>query len=128
MHILLVENSEIDRLIAQALIVTAGHQIDMAHNYEEVMTLVQHRSYDLILMDLHTPGVSGIEIAKTLRRNKKFQSTPIVALTRNAYPEEIKAWGEAGIQQFLSKPLTYNTLEAVIGPIEQAILQQRAQQ
>ena len=111
-RILLVEDNPINALLARALLAREGCSIDHATRGEEAIAAVNVGSYDLILMDMRMPGLSGEETARELR--KLGVTTPIVALTANAFEDDRHACLAAGMNDFLVKPLSPDALRAML--------------
>ncbi len=111
-RILLVEDNPINALLARALLTREGCAVDHARGGEEAIAAVQVGRYDLILMDMRMPGLSGVEAAQRLRASGV--ATPIVALTANAFEEDRRACLVAGMDDFLVKPLSPDALRGVL--------------
>ncbi len=111
-RILLVEDNPINALLARALLTREGCSIDHASRGDEAIAAIKVGSYDLILMDMRMPGLSGEETARELR--KLGVTTPIVALTANAFEDDRHACLAAGMNDFLVKPLSPDALRAML--------------
>lgn len=111
-RVLLAEDNPINALLARTLLQREGAQVDRAANGEEALTATAAASYDLILMDVRMPGVSGVEATRTLRA--RGVTTPIVALTADAFDDDRRACLAAGMNDFLVKPLTEAALRSVL--------------
>ena len=111
-RILLVEDNPINALLARALLTREGCSIDHASRGDEAIAAVKVGSYDLILMDMRMPGLSGEETARELR--KLGVATPIVALTANAFEDDRHACLAAGMNDFLVKPMSPDALRAML--------------
>jgi CheY-like chemotaxis protein len=111
-RVLLVEDNPINALLARALLTREGCEIDHAAGGEEAIAAVKVGSYDLILMDMRMPGLSGEDTARALRRMNV--TTPIVALTANAFEDDRHACLSAGMNDFLVKPMSPDALRAVL--------------
>ena len=102
-NILLVEDVKINQLITQKTLMKRNINCTTADNGEEAVEKAQKEDFDLILMDLHMPGISGIEATKQIRVFNK--TIPIIALTALTIEnEELIAFNEAGFDDTLSKP------------------------
>ena len=102
--ILLVDDDRINLLLVKMHLEKFNCSFDMARSGEEAVKELNKRKYDLILLDIHMPGMSGIEVAKYLRNKKKDKKCKIIALTAAALKREIKEYNKAGIDDFLVKP------------------------
>jgi len=111
-RILLVEDNPINALLARALLTREGCSIDHATRGDEAIAAVKVGTYDLILMDMRMPGLTGEETSRKLR--KLGVATPIVALTANAFEDDRHACLAAGMNDFLVKPLSPDALRAML--------------
>ena len=111
-RVLLVEDNPINALLARALLAREGCSVDHAASGEEALAAVQVGAYDLILMDMRMPGLSGEDAARALR--KAGFATPIVALTANAFEDDRRRCLAAGMDDFLVKPLSPDALRAML--------------
>ncbi len=113
LRVLLAEDNPVNALLARALLTRAGCTVDRAATGQEAVTAALAQPYDLILMDMRMPGMSGLDAARTLRASGC--ATPITALTANAFDDDRRACREAGMDGFLTKPLDPAALEATLG-------------
>ncbi|MCP4268299.1 MAG: response regulator [Candidatus Brocadiaceae bacterium] len=104
LKILLVEDNELNQALVQNLLSKIGIQVDIANNGQEAINSLSVQ-YDAILMDLQMPVMDGYEATKIIRQNKKFQDTPILAVTANAMPGENQKCLEAGMNDIIIKPV-----------------------
>jgi CheY-like chemotaxis protein len=111
-RVLLVEDNPINAMLARTLLAREGCAVDHARGGEEAVAAVRVGRYDLILMDMRMPGVSGVEAARRLRADGV--ATPVVALTANAFEDDRHACLAAGMDDFLVKPLAPDALRAVL--------------
>ena len=103
LRVLLVEDNPVNALLARALLTRAGCTVDRAGGGEEAVAAALANPYDLILMDMRMPGMSGLDAARLIR--KAGCATPMVALTANTFDDDRRACLEAGMNGFLTKPL-----------------------
>ena len=120
---LLVEDNEINREIAQMLLSQAGFELDTAVDGKQALDLVSASEpgfYDVVLMDIQMPVMDGYTAAKAIRAlpNPALSEIPIIAMTANAFQEDIRTAEEAGMNGHIAKPLDVttmmNTLERVL--------------
>ena len=112
LRVLLAEDNAVNALLARALLTRAGCTVDRASTGEEATAAALARGYDLILMDMRMPGMSGLDATRALRAAGCV--TPVVALTANAFDDDRRACREAGMDDFLSKPLDPSALDRVL--------------
>lgn len=110
MHILLVEDNEINMEIARCLLEEEGAVITEAHNGKEAVQIfagAKEKEFDVILMDIMMPEMNGLEATRTIRNLERedAKSIPIFAMTANAFAEDIKKCREAGMNEHFAKPL-----------------------
>jgi signal transduction histidine kinase/DNA-binding response OmpR family regulator len=102
---LIVDDNPTNRLVAARMLKDFDIQTDTACDGVEAVTAVNRFNYDLILMDVRMPEMDGFQATRTIRaRGGRLASIPIIAFTANAFPEDIKACHEAGMNDFVVKP------------------------
>jgi CheY-like chemotaxis protein len=106
--ILLCEDVEINARIIKKMLENKKLIVDIAENGEIGINMAKHNNYDGILMDIRMPIVDGITATKEIRKFNK--SIPIIALSANAYKEDIRLSLEAGMNAHLSKPVNRDLL------------------
>jgi len=111
-HLLLVEDNAINREIVLGLLAGTGLTIEVAENGQQAVDQCQQRSFDLILMDIQMPVMDGLEASRRIRA--RDPQVPIIALTANAFPEDIDNTRAAGMNAHLSKPISLDQLQAVL--------------
>ncbi|MBN3564861.1 ATP-binding protein [Aliamphritea spongicola] len=116
LNILLVEDVQINQDVVLGLLAPFNHRISIASDGEQALTLCKQQSFDLILMDMHLPGRSGLEISKLIRNNPEFrhQSTQIIALTASVRQEDLHTYRTLGIDTVIAKPVDRNQLFSAI--------------
>jgi signal transduction histidine kinase/CheY-like chemotaxis protein/HPt (histidine-containing phosphotransfer) domain-containing protein len=111
--ILLVEDNEMNRYVAINALKPYVSEITEAENGEKAIELLKSNAYDLILMDLQMPFMGGLEATKIIR-TKMNLTTPIVALTANAFKSEIDKCIQSGMNNYVTKPFEEKQLIKVI--------------
>ena len=105
-RILLAEDSQTNAMVASGFLQAAGARVDLATNGIEVLDATDRHHYDLIVMDVSMPEMDGIEATKALRAKGGWtKSVPILALTANASRDDKRRCIEAGMDEFLTKPI-----------------------
>jgi PAS domain S-box-containing protein len=110
--VLVAEDIKSNQMLMKVLLEKMGLKITFADNGLEAVDKVNSQSFDLIFMDIHMPQMDGYEAARTLRNNGI--RTPIVALTANAMDGDEKKCIDAGCDDYLSKPVIYTKLVAML--------------
>ena len=110
--ILVAEDVESNQFVIINMLQNLGAAVDIAENGAVALEKAEGKTYDLILMDMRMPVMDGIEATKRLRENG--YTMPIIALTANAMPSDRKKCIDAGIDDFLSKPLRKSDLIRVL--------------
>ncbi len=117
MHILVVEDNEMNRKVLEGLLSRDGHTLHMAANGLEAIDICKsNKDLELILMDIQMDGLSGIETTQKIRAesDRDIASTPIVALTGNVMLDDIEGFFEIGMNGFIAKPIDSKKLQEVI--------------
>jgi len=102
-RVLLVEDNEFNRMVAQNTLKTTNCIVTEAENGAEAVALVRNHSFDLILMDIQMPVMDGITATTRIRTNLQC-TTPIIAFTANAFKSEIEKCKQAGMNDYITKP------------------------
>jgi CheY-like chemotaxis protein len=104
-RVLVVEDNATNQLVAKSVLANFGIVPDVAGNGLEAIDAVRRHRYDVVLMDIHMPEMDGFDATRAIRSMKgKIASTPIIALTANAFAEDIERCREAGMNGHVSKP------------------------
>jgi PleD family two-component response regulator len=107
--VLIVDDDEINVRLLQALLL-GKYEITIAYNGKDALLQVEKNPPDLILLDIMMPGISGYEVCKMLKADKKTSYIPIVMVSALTEKTEMIKCIEAGADDFLSKPVDVNEL------------------
>jgi signal transduction histidine kinase/ActR/RegA family two-component response regulator len=115
LRLLVAEDNEVNRTVLAAMIEREGHDWHFAHDGRAAVQAAQAQDYDLVLMDLHMPEMDGIDATRAIRAlpGDKAQ-VPIVALTADAFADTRTRCLEAGMNDFLSKPVSVSELARLL--------------
>jgi signal transduction histidine kinase/CheY-like chemotaxis protein/HPt (histidine-containing phosphotransfer) domain-containing protein len=116
LRVLVVDDNPTNRLVATKMLKDFDIQTDTACDGAEAVTAANRFHYDLILMDVRMPEMDGFQATRIIRsRRERMATVPIIAFTANAFPEDIKACSEAGMNDFVVKPARKKALvEAIL--------------
>jgi PAS domain S-box-containing protein len=111
--ILLVEDNEMNRVVAETILNQYGATISEAVNGQEALEALRHHPFDIVLMDIQMPVMDGLEATRHIRR-ELTSNIPIIALTANAVKGEMEKCIQAGMNDYLSKPFEEEDLIRLI--------------
>lgn len=111
-RVLLAEDNPINAMLARILLEREGAVVERVTSGGEALTALENGRYDLVLMDLRMPGLDGLAATRALRA--RGVTTPVVALTADAFEDDRRSCLAAGMDDFLVKPLTPDTLRAAL--------------
>ena len=124
-HILVVEDNELNLEIAVELLKMAGARVSCAASGKQALEWfcsAEGRTCEMILMDIQMPGMDGYQTTRKIRSSNapNAASIPIIAMTANAFQEDVAAAMDAGMNAHIAKPIDvtalYRTLEAILNP------------
>ena len=113
-RILVVDDEPLNREVVQEQLETAGLVVDTAVDGVDAIAKVSVRPYALILMDMQMPNMDGLDATRSIRKMPEYKNTPIIALTANAFAEDKARCVEAGMDDFLTKPIYPEILFAAL--------------
>ncbi|AUH50939.1 hybrid sensor histidine kinase/response regulator [Chromobacterium sp. ATCC 53434] len=114
LRILVVDDNAVNRKYMQALLERMNQMPVLAEDGPQALETAAAQPFDLVLMDLHMPGMDGLEAARRLRLQSKATQPRIIALTADAFPETRQRVLDNGLDDFLSKPLSREQLLATL--------------
>jgi len=111
--VLVVDDNEVNLLVAQRMLEQLGYEVETSASGEEAIEANEKRDFTAILIDSQMPGMSGNQATRIIReRERDKRHTPIIALTANAMTEDRERAFAAGVDDYLSKPVFVDELEA----------------
>ena len=121
-RLLLVEDNEINREIASLMLEDAGFMLEVAENGKIAVEKVASSEpgyYQLVLMDVQMPVMNGYEATKAIRglSDRKLASIPIIAMTANAFAEDVQAAKDAGMDGHIAKPVSMDKMMETLGDV-----------
>ena len=117
--VLVAEDNPVNQRLAEVLLKRWGHRFSLASNGIEAVALSARHDFDVILMDLQMPDMGGLEATRQIRAREQLQGrhTPIIAMTANALSEDRQICLDAGMDDYISKPIDVKLLQAALGRI-----------
>lgn len=113
-RVLVVDDNAINRRLAVAFVNRLGMLSEEAENGPSALLRLAEEHFDIVLLDISMPGMSGEEVLARLRADVKFNGLRIIAYTAHALPEEKKSLVEAGFDDLLIKPINLKAVESVL--------------
>ena len=118
LHILVADDLAPNRMVVQALLAPAGHRVDFVNSGSAAVHAVERDDFDIVLMDMHMPGMDGLEATRRIRAlGGTAGAIPILGVTASTLPEEISACYEAGMDGHLAKPIDRDALLAAMAEL-----------
>ena len=112
--ILIVEDNEKNRILARDMLESRGYETLETTTGEEGIRVAREHQPALVLLDIHLPGIDGIETFRRLRADPATAAIPVIAVTASAMPDDRAHIEEVGFDRYLSKPINIKLfLEAV---------------
>ena len=120
LRILMAEDNAPNRLVASALLRSAGYDLQMAEDGQEAVEKALSQTYDVILMDVQMPRLDGIAATRRIRSEAGLRDVPIIGLTASAMKQDRERCLAAGMTDYLPKPVDWDRLLALLEKIEKA--------
>lgn len=120
LQVLLVEDNPINQLLAKAILTNLGHQVETARDGREALDLFATRQWDMVLMDIHMPVMSGLDATRQIRKQEApGLHTPIIATTAGAREADRTACIAAGMDDYIAKPYKPQVLQDLLARMAQ---------
>jgi len=113
-HILLVEDNEVNRELAEEMLGNIGLLVDTAENGQQAIDRIRQNAYDLVLMDCHMPVMDGYTATEYIRHQLKLPQLPIIAMTANALHSDREHCLAVGMDDHIPKPIDVAVLHATL--------------
>ncbi len=112
MQVLIADDYAANRMVLQSLLQKAGHRVVAVEDGEAVLSALEASDYDVVIVDLHMPGISGLDLLRQLRVMEAGSSrrTPVIVLTADVTPDAIQRCEQAGARAFIAKPVVASRL------------------
>ena len=113
--ILIVEDNPTNQIVLDSILRILGYCAEIAQNGKEALALLNHKEYDIIFMDIQMPEMNGYETSRQIKANNLLTKKPkIIALTANAMPGDKKKCLDAGMDDYISKPIRIKDIYRVL--------------
>jgi CheY-like chemotaxis protein len=114
-HVLLAEDHKVNQMLATTMLENLGHTVESVVNGEEAVKAVQSRDYDVVLMDVQMPIMTGVEATIAIRKLEgECSIVPVIAMTANAMKGDREQYLAAGMDDYLSKPIIISNLAQIV--------------
>jgi two-component system sensor histidine kinase RpfC len=118
MRLLIADDQPANIMVLTRLLEKSGHQAIAVHSGEEVLTAIENDHFDGVIIDLHMPGISGLDVLKQVRVMEAGQDlTPFIVLSADATATTVRECEQAGARMFLTKPVAVNRLLEALSDI-----------
>ncbi len=114
LKILLVEDNQVNQLVATSMLKKLGHQVSLAENGRRALELLTLGHYDMVLMDCQMPVMDGYEAARKIRQNPAWKNLPVIAMTANVMQGDRQDCIASGMNDYITKPYNRRELRAAI--------------
>tara|TARA_R110002126_G_scaffold5452_13_gene28789 strand:- start:4772 stop:7396 length:2625 start_codon:yes stop_codon:yes gene_type:complete len=115
LRVLVAEDNTVNQQVIQLMLLRAGHRCDLAGNGIEALAAVRNHPYDLVLMDIQMPEMDGVTATRRIRAiGGAFKTLPIIALTANAMKGDRERFIDAGMNDYVPKPIEIAQFNAAI--------------
>lgn len=126
MKLLLAEDNFMNQKVAQKIFQKLGYTLHIVDNGHTAVEAAQKEQYDLIFMDVHMPELNGLEATEQIRKLPGISQPFIIAMTANAMEQDRQSCLQAGMNDFLSKPIGVDLLQQLLKKWGAIVLQQKA--
>jgi PAS domain S-box-containing protein len=113
-RVLLAEDNEFNQEVARAILTDAGVLVDVAEDGDVAVRMARSQRYDVVLMDMQMPVMDGVAATREMRKSSLCADLPIVAMTANVMQEDYRRCMDAGMDDFVGKPIDPDHLLAVL--------------
>jgi len=120
LRVLLVEDEEINQLALRTALTRQGVSVACAKDGEAALDFLRTEGFDVVLMDIQLPGMSGLEVTQAIRTSPEFQAVagvPVIALTAFAMAGDRERFLAAGLDDYLAKPFAFEELSRILSRI-----------
>jgi CheY-like chemotaxis protein len=123
LRVLVAEDNPVNQRVIQAILAREGHLSTVVSDGRDAVEAARQNAFDLILMDVQMPSMDGFEATAALRAAENGRHTPIVAMTAHAMKGDQQRCLEAGMDDYLTKPIVLENLRAVLARVSSELEQ-----
>lgn len=116
-RVLVVDDIPANRIIAQTMLEQLGWLVQTASDGREALVSLAGTHFDLVLLDISMPGMSGIEVCQKIRANEAIADLPVIAYTAHAHIEDRRNFIASGFDEVLIKPVKLDMLTSVVASV-----------
>ncbi|MDR4517734.1 MAG: ATP-binding protein [Nitrosomonas sp.] len=109
--VLLVEDNDVNQMVATELLKQLGMHVSAANNGEEALSMLDKQQFDVVLMDIQMPVMDGYTAVQAIRNSKQYRLLPVIAMSANALQSDIEQSMQAGMNDHLGKPVVPDLLK-----------------
>ncbi len=120
LHVLVVDDNSVNQLVARRLLDRSGCTVEVAPDGPSALEAVARSRFDVVLMDVHMPGLDGLEATRRIRASERGPRLPIIAVSASAASEDVEQCRRAGMDDFLAKPLVHRRLIEALRSVTEA--------
>lgn len=117
-HVLIIEDTKLAQKMAQAALSSLGASFDLAETGEQALSLVKKKPYDLILLDLGLPDISGMKVLEAINKEALQPSAYVVVLTGHSDKKQQQRAINLGASEYITKPLTFDLTKQLLSKIK----------
>ncbi|MGI9325245.1 MAG: ATP-binding protein [Pseudomonadales bacterium] len=125
-HVLLVEDNAVNQTVALKMLQKLGIEADLAENGRHAIEMLQQKDYAVVFMDMQMPEVDGVEATRLIRIMDELPQPHIIAMTANALEEDRQQCLEAGMNDFIAKPIRLEDVRRALSALQPPRQTQRA--
>ena len=120
-RVLVAEDSSVIQNLTKKVLQFQNYDIESARDGQQVLDMLDHTDYDIILMDINMPKMNGMECSKQIRSldDKKKSQVPIIAISGNASNYSEEDFKKAGMNEYIPKPINFDRLVEVVNKYAQ---------
>ena len=113
-HVLLVEDNQINQMVAQKMLEKIGLESTLAHDGQQALNMLEQNTYDAVLMDCQMPVLDGFEATRRIREQEALKTLPVIAMTANVMEGDREKCIAVGMNDYIGKPVVEAALKKTL--------------